>query len=386
MPTGNTTIRSACIYALRIPFARPFRHAGHERDRSDSVVVRVTTGGGVSGYGEGVPRPYVTGETVAGSVEHISRRLLPRVLGADLDVTATSSALRRVHRLLPEQACGDGVVWNASRCAVELAVVDCLLRCRGVSLGATLPARGHEVTYSGVIGAGAPTTVAGAAHRYRASGFQQIKLKVGRLEDLGRVVLVRDIMGPSVSIRLDANGAFSRRDAEAFLPAVAAYGIDCVEQPLPRGDPSELAALRSVSPVPLMADESVVTLRDAKRLIETEAVDYLNLRLSKCGGLHDTLAMAELARSAGVRLQLGCHVGETAVLWAAGRHMAAHLADLRFVEGSFGSHLLAQDVSEEDVVFGPGGRAPVLAGPGLGIAVRDELLDVHACAAIRVPG
>jgi muconate cycloisomerase len=133
-----------------------------------------------------------------------------------------------------------------------------------------------------------------------------------------------------------------------------------------------------------MADESIVTIHDAQELIENKAVDYFNLRLSKCGGLYKTLAIADLARSAGIGIQLGCQVGETAILSAAGRHLAAYLKDLRFVEGSYSTHLLVEDISGKAIVFGPGGRADILTGVGLGITICEELLDKYAENKIRV--
>lgn len=375
-------IVSATVYAMDIPFVEPFGHTMAERDRSDSVVVKVITDAGIAGFGEGVPRPYVTGETRATSIKHIHDILLPAVLGTDLNGTDVRHAISFVHGLLPGEDDTGAVVWHAARCAVELAVTDCLLRANNTSLAAILPPRIPEVTYSGVITAGPLSRIEKIARRLKSIGFPHVKLKVGQPEDEAHVGLVRAIMGPSVSLRLDANGAFVRDTAVRFLSAVARYNVDCIEQPIPRGDPAELAALRTRAPVPLMADESVVTIRDAEELIAMNACDLFNLRLSKCGGLHNTLAIAKLAATAGIGIQLGCQVGETAILSAAGRHVAAHLNGLRFVEGSYGTHLLIEDIAEENVGFGQGGIAPVLAGPGLGISVREEVLAKYAAEVI----
>lgn len=375
---------SATVYALEIPFIETFRHSLAERDHSDSVVVKVTTDSGLSGFGEGVPRPYVTGETQAKSLEHIQEVLLPAILGADLDGIDVRRILPFVNGLLPREDVSGAVAWHASRCAAELAITDCLLRAQDTSLGTVLPPGTQEIVYSGVITAGPVDRIEKMARRLKSDGFRHIKLKVGRNEDDARVGLVRAVMGPDVSIRLDANGAFDRDTAVRFLSAVAPYHVDCIEQPLPRGDPAELAALRSETPVPVMADESVVTLRDAEELIARKACDLFNLRISKCGGLHRTLALAGLAASAGIGIQLGCQVGETAILSAAGRHLAAHLDGLRFVEGSYSTHLLVEDIAQEKVIFGRGGMATVLTGPGLGISVREDLLAKYAAEVITV--
>ena len=83
-------------------------------------------------------------------------------------------------------------------------------------------------------------------------------------------------------------------------------------------------------------------------------------------------------------MQIGCQVGETAILSAAGRHVAAFLEDLEFLEGSFGNLLLAEDVSRDGVNFGYGGRAPILRGTGLGIEVRDEILEKYAHSIVNL--
>jgi muconate cycloisomerase len=127
-----------------------------------------------------------------------------------------------------------------------------------------------------------------------------------------------------------------------------------------------------------VADESLVTLADAEALIAAEAVDYLNVRVSKCGGLSRSLGIARRAAAAGIGVQVGSQVGETAILSAAGRHLAAHLPQVAFVEGSYGTLLLTEDVSAESVRFGHRGAAPLLSGPGLGVHVLEERLRKYA--------
>jgi muconate cycloisomerase len=210
----------------------------------------------------------------------------------------------------------------------------------------------------------------------RAVGLRHVKLKVGFDDDAMRVAAVREALGSEVSLRLDANGGWTLARAVEVLTAVAPLGIAAAEQPLPRG--GDLAALRSAVPVPLMADESLVTMADAEALIADRAVDYFNVRVSKCGGLGRSLAIAARAAAAGLGVQVGSQVGETAILAAAGRHLAAALPEVAFTEGSFGTLLLTQDVSVESVRFGHRGEAPVLTGPGLGIRVVEKALRERA--------
>jgi L-alanine-DL-glutamate epimerase-like enolase superfamily enzyme len=367
-------ILSATVYALTIPFVDAFRHRSASRACSDSIVVRLVTDDGHAGYGEALPRSYVTGETRQGCINELRDRWLPFLLDADLSGIGAADILSEVPRLLGR----GGFAGNAAKGAVELALIDCLLRSSGGSLASILPPRASEVIYSGVISSGPAAKVEKIAARFKSDGFLHVKLKVESPNDLGQVALIREIMGSDVSLRLDANGAFDFDGAVGFVKAVAAYDIQCIEQPIPRCAPQRLAELRGVSPVPIMVDESLVSVGDAQALIEHQACDYFNLRLSKLGGIGPTLAVAAMAADSGIGLQLGCMVGETAILSAAGRHMAAHLDKLRFVEGSYGTHLLIEDIADEDITFGSAGRAPLLGGTGLGISVREELLQKYA--------
>ena len=362
---------AATLYALRIPFVESFSHSATERRWSDSVVVRVRDEAGTEGFGEGTPRPYVTGEIVETMLDHLTCELWPRVAGREVPPACNLEALAA---FIPETGLAGAIAPHASRAALELAVLDCALQRAGRSLATLLPPRRSRVTYSGVIAAGPIARAVQHARQMRAIGLHDVKVKVGFDDDVARVTAVREALGHDASLRLDANGAWSFDRAVQVLNAVAPLGIAAVEQPLPRGPVEDLARLRQAIPVPIMADESLVTPADAEALIAGEAVDFFNIRISKCGGLARSLAIAERAAKAGVGVQVGSQVGETAILSAAGRHLAAGLPTVAFVEGSFGTLLLAEDVSVESVRFGHRGEASLLTGPGLGVRVVEERL------------
>jgi muconate cycloisomerase len=115
-------------------------------------------------------------------------------------------------------------------------------------------------------------------------------------------------------------------------------------------------------------------------LVDVGACDFFNIRLSKNAGISGSMAIAQLARQAGVKIQVGAQVGETGILSAAGRTFAAHLPALAFAEGSFGTWLLAEDVTFENVAFGYGGRAPLLKTRGLSVTVKEDALERLATA------
>lgn len=375
-------IIEAKIYVLKIPFNISFGHFLKTRSFSDSIIVELTTDAGQQGYGEGIARLYVTGETVKKSIAHISKVLLPTIINKKIQEIDTNhnsfNALSPINDYFPNKKTAGIIAWNASRAAVELALIDCILKNQRKSLNCILPAKSKIITYTGVLSSGNIKKTVELAKRFKQVGFKYIKMKVREGNDRKRIEVVRDIIGPAVSIRLDANGAFNVKQAIQFSKSVEKFNIDSIEQPIKRGDVISLATVKSHSSIPVMADESIVTSDDAKRLIEHNACDYFNLRISKCGGLYNTLTIADLAKQEGMKIQLGCHVGETAILSAVGRHVAAYLSDVKFVEGSYSTFLLAEDISQEKIAFGPGGEAPVLYGYGLGINVQEELLKKYA--------
>jgi muconate cycloisomerase len=308
------------------------------------------------------------------------------VAGQALPDLAGPDGLRALDAVLPEVRTPGVVAHHASRAALELAILDCGLRSRERSIADLLPPRRQRVVYSGVITAGAAEDALRHARQMRLVGLSQVKLKVGFADDVARVRAVREALGPEASLRVDANGAWALEQAIEALRALAAFDVAAVEQPLPRGPVADLRRLREASPIPVMADESLVTLEDADALIAGRAVDYLNIRVSKCGGLARSWEIAARAAAGGVRLQVGSQVGETAILSAAGRHLAAALPEVAFVEGSFGTLLLTEDVSVESVRFGHRGEAPLLRGPGLAVTVLEERLRRHAVRTRELAG
>ena len=374
---------SATVYALRIPFLESVRHSLAGRAWSDSVVVRVLDEEGAEGFGEAAPRPYVTGETPTDVVAHLARVLWPAVRGIAAPSLCGPADLAALERLVPDDG-PDAGRHHAARAALELAIVDWALRRRGVSAAALLPPARDRVVYAGVISAESPPQAARQARWARLAGLRQVKIKVGVGDDLARVRAVREVLDPDVTIRADANGAWTPAVALAAVRQLARYGVASVEQPISPGAPEILARLRSESALPLVADESVVTPADADGLIAAGAVDAVNVRVSKCGGFARSVAIARCAAAAGLEVHVGSHVGETAILAAAGRHLAAGLATVAHVEGSYGTLLLVEDVSDDGLRFGHGGEASLLTGPGWGISVRVDRLRRHATTVVEL--
>ena len=369
-------IEAITIYKLKIPFHQAFHHATQSREESDAVIIRVKDSRGQTGYGEALPRPYVSGETTASMIVHLRERLAPQIFARTWVAGWATFELLDARRPEWTQSHDDAVsAWNAAFCAVELALLDWSLKSLTTSLAAFLPPARNEVVYSGVISSDNPAEAATLAKRMTKFGLRQLKIKVGTAADADRVAAVRQAVGPQVALRADANGAWNAPQAVDELNRLKPYNLQLIEQPVPAGDLAGMKKVRAETGLPVMADESLVTIEQARQLIEAHACDYFNIRLSKCGGVTGSLAIAKLAEQAGIKIQVGAQVGETAILSAAGRTLAAHLPALAFAEGSFGTWLLSEDIAFEDVSFGYAGVAPLLASHGLSVTVKDETLE-----------
>jgi muconate cycloisomerase len=356
------------FFRLQIPLCMPIKHYLAERTHSENLVVKVVSDSGVAGYGEGIPREYVTGETTVNSLTFLEDHLIPQSNGLRSDSPA--DLLTTLKELISESNRAQA---PAACCALELAILDAAGKTWGQSVGQLLGGGREPLVYSAVIPMMNQPSFHRLLHLIRDVQMSFVKIKVGNSQDLAVLSLAREILGQEVDLRVDANGAWSAEEAEKRLDAMMAYGISAVEQPVPKHD---LAGLKRVSDrvdITVIADESLCLEHDAKDLASLRACHVFNLRLSKCGGILAADRMLDIGRQQRIAAQLGCQVGETAILSAAGRQFAMS-RKLRYLEGSYSNYLLKEDIVDEPVEFGPGGVAQPLTGAGLGIKVNEEAL------------
>lgn len=383
MPTA--VVHSMSVHPLVIPLRGKVSHATSERGVADPVVVSVELADGTIGYGETLPRPYVTGETVDSVIETVSTVLAPALL--DFHPTSFPECLEALESL--PMGADSTRPFPAARAAVELAMLDATIRVFDRDLSDVvswmgLPAFGYpgsirRVRFSGVLAAEDAQKNMRRLRKMYWGGLRDFKLKVGFPGDVERLKQVVDYLsGPlnkgRASLRLDANGAWSLDEAVAWLTQVKDLPLSGVEQPLPRGSEDDLKLLRAAVSLPFIHDESLVYRTDAERLIELGVADIFNIRISKSGGLIPALRLAGRARQAGVGIQLGCMVGETGLLSAAGIRFLQVCPDVRWAEGCFGRFLLKEDITKPSLHFGFGGRPPSLRAAGMGVSVLPEAL------------
>jgi muconate cycloisomerase len=377
-------VKEITAWQVRIPLKKPIQHASHTRTETDNLIVRVVLDDRTEGFGEGVPREYVTGENIDSTLALLARSELPEQLE---DCPSFHSALTSVERLRLAPIANDerGCQGNAARCAIELALLDAfgchfkhpLLDVTRLMAHDDLFEPKEWVRYSGAITSAEGYKARFAAWKMWIYNFKQLKIKVGidGQDDVERVGAIRGRVGRKMDIRIDANEAWTPDNVARRILELKPFHISSVEQPVPHEQIAVLAEIRREVGVPIMLDESLCSMIDAEHAEENDTCDLFNLRLSKCGGFIASVRLAQHAKRHQLGYQLGCQVGETAILSAAGRHFASSVKDLRYVEGSYDRHLVRESLATQDLTFGWGGWAPALEGPGLGISIDPAALQ-----------
>jgi len=320
------------LLRLRLPFRSAFRHAAAERSASDTILVVLEDGEGHRGFGEILARSYVTGETNDEIFATGAPELGAVVVGLRFDNQAALLSF-----LLAEL---ESQRWQPALFGGFEAALINLLEQNGrwdpsEILGPRrTSAPGNCFTIG--LGEASEENVRRRAREARLSGATVVKVKVGEENDIARLHGLNQCWRGAMPLRLDANGMLSPDGARALLGECAALPIQSLEQPYAAGDSELTAKLRDLyaqTGVPLVADESVCRLDEARRWATSGGYQAFNVRVGKCGGLLASSRIMNVARTSGIRLLGGSMVGESAVLRHASELLLLHSEDLPYVEG-----------------------------------------------------
>lgn len=373
------------LYRTEIPM-RSFDHAAAQRNLSQAILVQLTYDDGFVGWGETHPRQYVTGETLQSVPDDIERILWPACLAEGLLVPSAKP------RPIPARAARRCL--NAAACAVDLAGLRRVFHDLHNIPPAVLQHLAHrarlrnfiDTKVTGVLGSSDPARTARQLRLLRWFGLTDFKLKLGLGEETDREnlrraykQLRRALQTGTATLRVDVNGGWDEESTPQRIEALREYGVCAVEQPT-YCSATKFLALARRCPLPLIADESLLTETHAKTFLAEPEKIWWNLRLSKNGGLLPTLKLMNLAAEHNVTLVVGCMVGESSILSAAQRRLLQLAPVPRFIEGNYGRFLLRDDLlpGRKSLCFGYGGSLKTLKSDGLGIEISKEKISKYA--------
>ncbi len=298
-----------------------------------------------TGYGEAAPDEYYgeTQETVLACVSAFAGNL-----GGDpFAIEEVMSRLDHVIRLNP-----------SAKAAVDMALYDLVGKMLNVPVYKMLGLNPeHTPQTSFTLGIDTPANMAKKA--LLARDYPILKVKVGTKHDLDNLKAIREVS--QATIRVDANTAWTPKEAIRMINALAPYNIEFVEQPTAPRDLDGLRLVRENVPLPIIADESCVTVDDIPRIVG--CVDGINIKLMKCGGLRHALKMIHVARAHHLSIMIGCMIESSLAITA-----AAHLTPLVDYADLDGHLLIDNDPYEGVKVVN--GKLVLPDAPGLGVRVK----------------
>jgi L-Ala-D/L-Glu epimerase len=376
------------LFAVDLPFRATFRHAAAARHSSGSLFLRVALDSGVEGWGECLPRQYVSRESREATFALLRDAIMPALLGHEFQsLSDVTSFLEKCDGKAPPDWVESSVPQSSAWCSVDLALLDAFGRAnakpaRVGAVGDKAPASRSldRHRYSGVVSADRGWRLAESLLKMRAFRFPHVKLKIEGEGAVEAATMARRLLGRGVDVRIDANMAWDVEQALDIISELGAFGIQCFEQPTSADDLDGLARLVRESSSTIIVDEGLTDRESLQTLIRRRACTGVNVRISKCGGLVGAHARCREALDAGLLLQIGCQVGESSLLSSAHVTLLSSLASftpgVRYAEGCFGRHLLREDPFSPSIQFRYGGRPPHPRGtPGLGVRADQEVLE-----------
>ena len=354
------------FYPIELPMVKPFRIAYDVTTRSHTIYVEVVTDEGISGWGEAVPTPKITGESFGqalANLEFLKRHLVGR---DPLRVRELEAEMDRVLR-------GNSSV----KAGISMALYDILGKVLKAPVYRLLGGFRTRFETDMTIGIDEPEAMARDAQRFVDQGFRVLKVKVGEDpdRDYERLKRIRDAVGYGVRVRIDANQAWSPKQAIRMLRRFERFELELVEQPVPAWDWEGLAVVRRSVDIPVVADEAVHSPREAFELISVGAVDGVNIKLMKCGGIGPAVTIARVAEAGGAEgCMIGCMVETRLALAAAAHVVAAHLI-IRWIDLD-GNASLADEPSTGGYRLEKG-EIVLEDKPGLGVEVDREKLEKY---------
>jgi L-alanine-DL-glutamate epimerase-like enolase superfamily enzyme len=352
-------IRNIEFWPVNMKLSEPYTIAYETIEKTTNIFLCITTDKGINGFGCAAPDLQITGETPEGVFQSMKDIVSPALKGSD--PLRTAMLLERLTPALQSQP--------SALAAVDMALHDILGKACGLPLWKVLGGFRDRIKTSVTIGILPEKETVNAAVNRVSQGFRCLKLKGGidAEADISRILKVREAVGKDIELRFDANQGFTVEQALRFFQGTRKANLELIEQPTPQGQPDMLGRVTNSVQIPIMADESLMTLRDAFRLARKDLVDMVNVKLMKVGGISVAIQINSVARSAGLEVMVGC-MDEAALSIAGALHFA--LARPNVVYADLDGHLDLLDDPSEGAVSLRNGILRTNNLPGLGFDLR----------------
>jgi L-Ala-D/L-Glu epimerase len=305
-------IDKVTIYKYSIPM-HPFTIATGTMHYAQNILIKVYCSGGIVGIGECSAFPMIVGETQNTCFEMAKDFANLWKHKNALDIEARINELHLF-------TAGNSTI----KSAFDMALYDIAAKHANLPLYEYLGGNAKEMLTDITVGIATPEVMAEQAAAFVAQGATILKIKLGKAvaDDIARIQAIRQAIGNTVTIRIDANQGWSQTDALTALTALGEYNIEFCEQPMRTYNDAYLPELVKQSPIKIMADESVYNHYDALRQIETKSCDYINIKFAKSGGMHEAKKIVEVAANHNMFCMMGGML-ESRVALTAFAHFAA---------------------------------------------------------------